>query len=131
MAITVVIAAVVYIMATGFIQVISSPPPPIVLTEKPTGEPGVTILEVSGTEPKTYPIAKFDLRLLINSSQDDASAMTPLSGGTTGNVTFEDMDGRLTIGDMFTVETVPGTTYKILLLWKETGGIASQHQWTT
>ena len=129
-AITVVLAAVLYVMVSSLLNGASAPPPPIIFTDTSSSLPNTTRFQVSGVGPTTCPLDRFELHLLINGVPDTASAMVPVIAGTRGNLTYEDADGRVTIGDAVVVHTAPGRTYEILLLWK-LGGISSDKQWTT
>lgn len=131
--ITVVLAAVAWLMVSGMITKLDVPPTYIGLTKEGTQtDPTERIIHVAGVE-KTFNLANFEVALIINYSIDNNSRMNPLINGTAGNLTFLDMngDGRLNVGDDFTVSIVPNTTYELKIFWKKNGAqITTTNTWT-
>ncbi len=90
--------------------------------DKGNGEWEVLVAGLSNT----YSLTGLDLRVLKNGTV----VATMMSGEPiTGSMTFTDLnfDGRLTVGDYFTVQCDPGSTYELVVtsvisdctLWKE------------
>jgi len=128
-AITVVLASVVYITVSSLVTNTSSPPPLIFLS-KLTSDPGTAAFEVTGAPENTLAYRLFSVVLLINRTVDEASRMDPLEPGTVGNVTYIDYDGKLTKGDKFTVSVVPDTDYELAVIWRATGDKSFGVSWS-
>ncbi len=128
-AITVVLASVVYITVSSLVTNMSSPPP-LIFISKLTSDPGTAAFEVTGAPENTLASRLFSVVLLINRTVDEASRMDPLEPGTVGNVTYIDYDGKLTKGDKFTVSVVPDTDYELAIIWRATGDKSFGVSWS-
>ncbi len=132
-AITVVLAAVAWLMVSGMVSKLDVPPAYISLSKENTqSNPSERIIHVAGVD-RSYNLLNFEAVLIINISADENSRMDPLVDGTTGNLTFKDTngDGKLNVGDDFIVSIVPGRSYEIKVFWKKTGNqLASSDTWT-
>jgi flagellin-like protein len=128
-AITVVLASVVYVTVSSLVGSTSSPAPMIFLSQNPS-DPGTAKFEVTGTPESTLASRLFSVVLLVNGSIDEASRIDPLEPGTVGNVTYTDYDGKLTIGDKFTVSVVPDTEYELAVIWRTTGDKSFSVSWS-
>ena len=128
-AITVVLASVVYITVSSLVGSTGSPPPMIFLS-KITADPGTAAYEITGAPESTLASRLFSVVLLVNGSLDEASRIDPLEAGTVGNVTYVDYDGKLTKGDKFTVTVVPDTDYELAIIWRATGDKSFSVSWS-
>jgi len=128
-AITVVLASVVYITVSSLVSSTGSPPPMIFLSQI-TPEPGTAAYEITGAPESTLASRLFSVVLLVNGSLDEASRIDPLEAGTVGNVTYVDYDGKLTKGDKFTVTVVPDTDYELAVIWRATGDKSFSVSWS-
>jgi hypothetical protein len=128
-AITVVLASVVYITVSSLVGNTSSPAPMIFLTPNPS-DPGTAEYEVTGAPESTLASRLFAVVLLVNGSLDEASRNDPLEPGTVGNVTYVDYDGKLTKGDKFLISVVPDTDYERAVIWRNSGDKSFSVTWS-
>jgi FlaG/FlaF family flagellin (archaellin) len=130
-AITVVLAAVVYVTVTSIVQETQSLAPFVALGQ-PEIAGNTATLSVAATGGRTYNLANFDVVLVMNGSIDEASKISPLTEGTFGNLTFGDTtgEGKLSAGDTFTVTLVPETRYTLSVVYRGKGESGNQ-DWTT
>lgn len=76
-------------------------------------------------------LSSWEVVLLINETV--VETMSPLAPGTLGNITFVDLvgEGNLTIGDYFTITSVPSSHYEIVMAWGETHNARGSEDWYT
>lgn len=129
-AITVVLAASVYFLATSLVVRSESGAPFVSMLRLDIIVPGETRIKVAGVS-ATQPLTAYEVVLLRNVTVDAASGMNPLTAGTVGNVTFLDGDGSLNAGDMFVIKVTPGSDYDLILLWRQTGNQVGTVSWFT
>jgi len=129
-AITVVLAAFVYVSVSSMVRSTRAPAPMVGLQVVEVSNVDI-IIEVVATERNTYTLSKYQVVLLVNDSVDSASGMNPLQNGTAGNLTYYDRytPGKLTVGDLFIISIVPNTQYELHLIWKENGNPSGSVEW--
>ena len=138
-AITVVLAAVLYVMVTGLIGGGSSNAPIIALTSAvQTATPGTYTMRPSGMSggcTPTCPLASFKIQLFNTTTTQIAICNPPPvlsnssnlcsgSGADRIKVGFTDANnnGKLETNDFFTISNVAmGKTYRLSLVWAATG----------
>ncbi len=130
-AITVILAAVVYITVTALVGDVQPPPPWVGLTKGSVTQTTVTI-NVHGTSGQTQALSLYQAVLVINGTVDTSSKAEPLGAGTFGKLTFTDLsgEGRLTIGDTFVIQIVPDTSYSLTILYRDQG-VSGSIEWNT
>jgi flagellin-like protein len=129
-AITVVLAAVLYVMVSGLIAGPGQQAPLIQLgTAEPTTTSGQYIVSVDAAS-KAEVLGNFKVTVLnvSNGNTPLVTAPVTLAGGsliTAGAVTvsFTDLQGdtKLNVGDYFTVSGVGSYTYTLVILYSSTG----------
>jgi len=128
-AITVVLASVVYIMVTQLAQS-QTPTPyaPLIVTQQNATEASVQVADVSQVN---LPLAKFQAVLTVDDVIDEGSRIKPLASATRGNLTFQSEDSTLSGSDSFLVRILPGHTYSLSLLFLESSGESGTVRFTT
>ncbi|MBI4415361.1 MAG: hypothetical protein HY557_00070 [Euryarchaeota archaeon] len=130
MAITVVLAAVLYVMVTGLIGGGGTQPPTVGLgPAEATQIAGEYTVDIGGVD-RSVTLTSFQVVLQNTTGSPTtlfSAALADGSVGTSGGVTllYDDLngDGKLTGGDFFTVRGVANpNSYNIILLWKASGG---------
>ncbi len=144
-AITVVLAAVIYLMASGLLSGTTNPPPLVALSGPGTyagGTRNATLTVAGASQPAGMGSYRFNLvvaGLYGNATAFAASgvAATTNVAGTMYRVTWDDLDGggKLTQGDQIKVTgngvSLPAsTTFDFILLW-ETGATVTHSAWTS
>ncbi len=128
-AITVVLAAVLYVMVSGLIAGPSTGGPEVAfLPAKPTGVANEYKLEIGSVSTAAF-ITNYQIVLLNVTSNSAAVLQTDLVVGNVGTeggvtLTFSDLngDGKVGGGDFFILQGVKGNnSYQITLYWKPTG----------
>lgn len=127
-AITVVLAAVLYVMVTGLLTG-GTARPTVSMTAETPGSTFYTV-DVADSQP-TETLASFKAALFVNNTEVDR--ISPLANDNTGILRFSDRDGggRLTGGDRFTIYQVTGgnTVYELVLFWKDGSRVVAK-TWT-
>jgi hypothetical protein len=104
-----------------------------------TAEPNIQLSEdpISGTiivagVSEAKDLNNFQALLLRNGTQD-GEAMNPLREATVDQIMFSDLngDGRLSVGDFFTIEMVPDSSYTLAIIWGESGNVRGSQDWET
>lgn len=129
-AITVVLAAVLYVMVSGLIGGTTA------------SEPNVQLAQASGQGSDSW---KIDIAGVSESKDIDSfkalvikngvlwRTLDPLSGtpSPAGNITFTDLggEGKLTSGDYFIVQCDPGANYEIDIAWRDSGNVKGNELW--
>ncbi len=128
-AITVVLAAVLYVMVTGLIGGGGTQPPTVSFgPAEATAVAREYTVDVAGVD-RAVTLTSFQVVLQNTTGTPSTMFTAALAGGsvgTSGGVTllYEDLngDGKLTGGDFFTVQGVGNpNSYNIILLWKASG----------
>lgn len=131
-AITVVLAAVLYVMVSGLIGGTTTAEPNVQFQAADNTANNTWTVTVAGVS-EALELGKFKAVLLKDAVQDGA-AMDPLADGSTvGNIHFNDLDGggKLSVGDYFTITTETGKDYKLSVIWKESGNERGSESWPT
>jgi len=130
-AITVVLAAVAWIMVSGMLSKLDVPPTYVTLYRDPTQTNSSQRNVIVAGMDRTYNLFNFESSLSVNHTADYASSMDPIRNETVGNVTFVDQnaDGKLNQGDYFIVSIQPKTDYEIQIFWKKNGSQLGIEDW--
>jgi hypothetical protein len=127
-AITVVLAAVLYVMVTAIIE----PPEPPARIEfmKDSKAPNTWELEVTGAS-VSEDLINYKVVILKNGSR--IHTMDPLAENDAGNYRFTDIDGggELSIGDRFIITCEPGSLYELNIISRDTGNSRGSVEWET
>ena len=113
-AITVVLAAVLYLLVSGLISG-GTQKPTVSLTQADLGTTTATV-DVGGIDQTGKELSQFKAILLKNNS--GSGTISPLSNGASNlDLSFTDIDGggTLSAGDRFTITIVAGTDYELIL----------------
>jgi len=119
-AITVVLAAVLYMMVVGFVRP-TDQPPMIVVREEGCGPDSCDGIVTSASEP--YDLSRYRVTVLADGDPViDPTRLEPSLNVSGGGVTFRftDLakDGRLNAGDTFRLSGMEaGVSYRISVLW--------------
>jgi flagellin-like protein len=128
-AITTVLAAVVYVTVSSIIG--DTEVTPYTILSKQSSNSTTTVIKITGIQ-SVNRLHDFIAVLIINGTMDDQSTMRPIEAGKVGNLTFVDLgDEKLSIGDSFRVNTVPGTRYQLAILYFTTGNESGSVEWQT
>lgn len=128
-AITVVLAAVLYVMVSGLIGPTGGGGPQIsLLPAVGTVNPNEYKLEI-GAVSKGELFTNFQVTVLDTSTNTAVVAVRDLAGGnmtagcTTSCLSYTDLNGdtKVTGGDFFVVKVPTGKTYQVTLIWKASG----------
>ncbi len=126
-ALTVVLAAVLYVMVSGLIGGTTASEPNVQLAQADGQGGNQWKINIAGVS-ESKDIDSFKAILL----KDGAlwKTLDPLSGTTT-NVTFTDLGGesKLTTGDYFLVQCDPGSSYELSVAWKDSGNVKGSEAW--
>lgn len=130
-AITVVLAAVAWIMVSGMISQLDVPPTYVTLYREPTQTNSSQRNVIVAGMDRTYNLYNFESALTVNHSADYASLMDPIRNETVGNVTFVDQnaDGKLNQGDYFIISISRKTSYELQIFWKKNGSLLGGEDW--
>ena len=143
-AITVVLAAVLYVMVSGFLAPIESNTPLVTLDPTVTLSSGNATIEVTDSRPP-HPPSSFRVNLQVEGQTGAAVAMPTTSGGvvsvvvagTTYRISWTDLGGEGTVndGDRFGVAgdglaLPPASSFTFFLLWND-GSLLASRSWTT
>ncbi|MCK4366544.1 MAG: type IV pilin [Thermoplasmata archaeon] len=129
-AITVVLAAVLYVMVSGLIGGTTASEPNVQFQSPQARGTNSYEIAVAGiSEAKDF--TSFQVILIKDGAEVDV--MDPLSGNPTDNITYTDLDGggKLTVGDYFIVDTTPDGDFKLSIIWKDSGNERGKAVWTT
>lgn len=128
-AITTVLAAVVYVTVTSIIG--DTEITPYTILSKQSSNSTTTVIKIAGIQ-SVNRLHDFIAVLIINGTMDDQSTMRPIEVGKVGNLTFMDLgDEKLSIGDSFIVDTVPGKRYELAVLYFTSGNESGSVEWET
>lgn len=126
-AITVVLAAVLYVMVSGLIGGTTASEPNVQLAQASGQGGNQWKIDIAGVS-ESKDIDSFKAILL----KDGAlwKTLDPLSGSAT-NVTFTDLGGesKLTTGDYFLVQCDPGSSYELSVAWRDSGNVKGSEAW--
>lgn len=126
-AITVVLAAVLYVMVSGLIGGTTASEPNVQLAQADGQGGNQWKIDIAGVS-ESKDIDSFKAILL----KDGAvwKTLDPLSEITT-NVTFTDLGGesKLTAGDYFLVQCDPGSSYELSVAWRDSGNVKGSESW--
>lgn len=128
-AITVVLASVVYIMAGQLIQGSRTPTYVGMVLISTNGT--ASIVQVAGVSSSQLRWSGLTVVVIVNGTVDEASRLSPASAGTRGNITLEDSDGLVNDGDRFIVSIRSPRTYEIHIVEILTGAQVGQRVWST
>jgi len=127
-AITVVLAAVLYVMVSGLIGGTTASEPNVQLAQADGQGDNQWKIDIAGVS-ESKDIDSFKAILL----KDGApwKTLDPLGSGTEDNVTFTDLGGesKLTTGDYFLVQCDPGSSYELSVAWKDSGNVKGSESW--
>lgn len=123
-AITVVLAAVLYVMVTGLLTG-GAARPTVSLNPEVRGASDVTV-DVGDAQPAEL-LANFKATLFRNNTKIGEIA-TLSDGASNGNIAFSDRDGggRLTAGDRFVINTNTAGNYELIIFWKDGSRVISK-----
>lgn len=126
-AITVVLAAVLYVMVSGLIGGTTASEPNVQLAQADGQGGNQWKIDIAGVS-ESKDIDSFKAILLKDGTP--WKTLDPLSGTTT-NVTFTDLGGenKLTVGDYFLVQCDPGSSYELSVAWKDSGNVRGSEAW--
>lgn len=130
-AITVVLAAVLYVMVSGLIGGTTTAEPNVQFSAATSSANDTWTVTVAGVS-EAKELGSFKAVLTKDAAQD--SNLDPLAhGSTSGNIHFSDLDGggKLSVGDYFTITTTTGSNYKLSVIWKESGNERGSESWET
>ena len=132
-AITVVLAAVLYVMVTGLLNPSATQPPTIDLVEEPAGPANAWDIRV--TVDRAVALTAFAVSLKNETTGSTCIAVTDLSATFTATcstgvvLSYSDVAGpnQLSTGDEFRLTGVAtGQSYTINLVWKASSGVVAQ-----
>lgn len=128
-AITVVLAAVLYAMVATFVDIDEEPPGQVLMTKEPIG-PDTWEFRVTST-PTNEELSFYKVIILKNGTR--VHTMDPLEEVSKGNYRFTDLDdgGRLTSGDRFIITCEPESRYELNIFWRESGNVRGSVDWET
>ncbi|MCK4366543.1 MAG: type IV pilin N-terminal domain-containing protein [Thermoplasmata archaeon] len=128
-AITTVLAAVVYVTVSSMIG--QTEVTPYMYLSSISSNSTTTIVSVTAVESKHLTL-EFMAILIVNGTTDQHSTMRPIMTGTVGNLTYVDLgDEKLSIGDEFRIDTVPGRTYELVIVYLSNGNKSGSAEWET
>ncbi len=128
-AITVVLAAVLYVLVTNLIPPEPEPLGHVVMSKEPIG-PDTWEFRVTSTSANEE-LSFYKVIILKNGTR--VHTMDPLEEVSKGNYRFTDLDdgGRLTSGDRFYITCEPESRYELNIFWRESGNIRGSVDWET
>lgn len=128
-AITVVLAAVLYAMVAIFVDIDEEPPGQVLMTKEPIG-PDIWEFRVTST-PTNEELSFYKVIILKNETR--VHTMDPLEEVSKGEYRFTDLDdgGKLTSGDRFIITCEPGSRYELNIFWRESGNVRGSVDWET
>lgn len=128
-AITTVLAAVVYVTVSSIVGSVEVTPYVYMTVESSNSTEAV--IGVTGIESE-HTHLEYMAVLIVNGTRDDSSTMKPLYPGTVGNITYIDLgDDKFSIGDEFEVATEPGKSYQLAVIFVQNGNRAGYVEWQT
>lgn len=127
-AITVVLAAVLYAMVTIWLV----PPEPVERVEMTSDYVGKDIWEVRITS-TTRSEELFQYMVVILKNGTKVYTIDPLEETDAGDYKFTDLDGRggLSSGDRFYITCDRASTYELSVIWRESGSERGSVTWET
>ncbi|MEW5936475.1 MAG: archaellin/type IV pilin N-terminal domain-containing protein [Candidatus Thermoplasmatota archaeon] len=128
-AITVVLAAVLYVMVSGYMGGGGGGEPYVTFSAPQSVN--ATTWAVECEPSRSEPLSSYKIILLKNTTTD--STMNPITDGTSGNLKFVDVDGggKLTTGDKIYITVTPGANYELNIYWVATGSKIGTRTWST
>ena len=129
-AITVVLAAVLYLMVSNFTDTGGGGSEPTITLGAVEQTAGNATIEIAGAS-HTNDLGKYSLILLANDvtvTDFDTVSTTP-----TGSITYLDIngDGKLGSGDKIKMSINDDTDYEIILYWKTSDAKITSASWST
>ena len=128
-AITVVLAAVLYVLVAEIIPDDPEPPGQVLMTKEPIG-PDTWEFRVTSTTTNEE-LSFYKVIILKNGTR--VHTMDPLEEVSKGNYRFTDLDdgGGLTSGDRFIITCEPESRYELNIFWRESGNVRGSVDWET
>jgi len=126
-----ILSAVLYIMVSGLIgEDIGSREPNIQLGAPTASAGNQWSVDVAGVS-EAESLYRFRALLMENGTLLDE--LNPLAEGTSPPLSFTDLDGgrSLTAGDFFTIICEPGSSYELVIIWRDTGNVKASVDWET
>ncbi|MFQ6107503.1 MAG: archaellin/type IV pilin N-terminal domain-containing protein [Thermoplasmata archaeon] len=129
-AITVVLAAVLYVMVSGLITTTAAEPN-VQLAAPESVSSTLWEVKIAGVS-ETKGLSNFMAVLVRNGTNSES--FDPIADGSNGaNMVFEDLDGggTLSVGDYFRITVVALSDYKLSIVWKDSGNERGNTDWQT
>lgn len=128
-AITVVLAAVLYVLVGSIVPPDPEPPGQVMMTKDPIG-PYTWEFRVTSTSTNEE-LSYYKVIILKNGTK--VHTMDPLEEVGKGDYRFTDLDdgGRLTSGDRFIITCEPESRYELNIFWRESGNVRGSVDWET
>ena len=125
-AITVVLAAVLYVMVTGLLTGGTTRPTVSLVPE--VRDATTATVDVADAQPAET-LANYRATLFVNNT--NVEQINPLANDATGILRFADRDGggKLTGGDRFIINQVTPGNYELIIFWKDGSRVISR-TWT-
>ena len=127
-AITVVLAAVLYVMVSGLIGGTTASEPNVQAAQAESQGGDVWKIDIAGVS-ESKDINSFKAIVL----KDGAvwKTLDPLGTGSVANITFTDLggEGKLTSGDYFLVDCESGASYELNVAWRDSGNVKGSESW--
>jgi flagellin-like protein len=130
-AITVVLAAVLYVMVSGLIGGTTTAEPNVQFSQ---ATPGPAANQSTVTCAGVSEAVDFDnFKAILLRDAVEVDQMATLSETCTSDICFNDLDGggKLSVGDYFIVDTTGGGSYKLSVIWKDSGNERGFEEWET
>lgn len=127
-AITVVLAAVLYVMVSGLIGGTTASEPNVQLAQADGQGANVWKINVAGVS-ESKDADSFKAIVLKNGVL--WRTLDPLDTGSATNITYTDLggEGKLTTGDYFLVTVDPGASYELNVAWRDSGNVKGSEAW--
>lgn len=129
-AITVVLAAVLYVMVSGLIGGTTTAEPNIQFSSPRALGSNRWELKIGGVS-EAKDLSNF--KAIVTENGTALTPMDPVQDGGSAPIQFEDLDGggTLSIGDYFTITCNSNSDYTISIVWKASGNERGSANWAT
>ena len=131
-AITVVLAAVLYLMVSNFTQTDAGGDAPTITLGSVGISGGNATIEIAGAS-AAKDLDQFKIIVLetTGAGVDSTIEMDPVSAGTSSNITVIDVngDGKLGSGDKMKIRSGEGGEYELILYWRSSDGKITSTSW--
>ena len=129
-AITVVLAAILYLMVSNFTDTGGSGGEPTITFGAVEQTAGNATIQIAGAS-RSEDVGKYKLILLADDVM--VSTFDPVSAGTSGSITYLDVntDGKLGSGDKIKMGIADDTDYELILYWKSSDAKITSQSWET